>query len=248
MLSGHDRGRCEAAAEQWPAPWSRSDWLPASRFSGRCEASIAGKVISSQAREWLIVAKTTDTRLAELTARIRALHQYQVPEIVALPITCRRPRVSGLDRARDLSSDPGDPMSDAAPSRWDDYLDVFVSPGRLFDRRSDGKFGHAMLVFIIAAAVLYFATRTAMQPIMDAEFARGMAKNRRISPPSRWSRARNLPRIAGAHLRPRRHSDSDAGPRPRRLDCRQVVGKSLSYAQGATIATFAMFPRLVDAV
>jgi hypothetical protein len=28
----------------------------------------------------------------------------------------------------------------------------------------------------------------------------------------------------------------------------RIVGKSLSYAQGATIATFAMFPRLVDAV
>lgn len=46
-------------------------------------------------REWLIVAKTTDTRLAELTARIRALHQYQVPEIVALPITAGDPAYLG---------------------------------------------------------------------------------------------------------------------------------------------------------
>lgn len=43
------------------------------------------------AREWLIVAKTTDARLPELTARIRALHRYDVPEIVALPIAAGDP-------------------------------------------------------------------------------------------------------------------------------------------------------------
>jgi periplasmic divalent cation tolerance protein len=43
------------------------------------------------AREWLIVAKTTDARLPELTARIRALHRYEVPEIVALPIAAGNP-------------------------------------------------------------------------------------------------------------------------------------------------------------
>ena len=38
-------------------------------------------------REWLIVAKTTFARLPELTDRIRELHRYEVPEIVAVPIT-----------------------------------------------------------------------------------------------------------------------------------------------------------------
>lgn len=45
----------------------------------------------SHTREWLIVAKTTDARLPELTARIRALHRYQVPEIVALSIAAGDP-------------------------------------------------------------------------------------------------------------------------------------------------------------
>jgi len=44
-----------------------------------------------RASEWLIVAKTTDARLSELTARIRALHRYDVPEIVALPISAGDP-------------------------------------------------------------------------------------------------------------------------------------------------------------
>ena len=138
-------------------------------------------------------------------------------------------------------------MSDATPSRWDDYLDVFVSPSRLFERRSDGKFGQAMLVFIIAAAVLYFATRTAMQPIMDAEFERGMAANPNLTP-EQMEAGRKFAGIAGGIF-------VVVGTPILMLllggviwIAAKVVGKSLSYAQGATIATFAMFPRLVDSV
>lgn len=138
-------------------------------------------------------------------------------------------------------------MSDATPSRWDDYLDVFVSPSRLFERRSDGKFGHAMLVFIVAAAALYFATRTAMQPIMEAEFTRGMASNPNVTP-EMIEQGRKFAGIGAAIF-------VVVGTPIMMLliggviwIAAKVVGKSLSYAQGATIATFAMFPRLVDSV
>ena len=43
------------------------------------------------AREWLMVAKTADARLSELTSRIRALHRYEVPEIVTLAIAAGDP-------------------------------------------------------------------------------------------------------------------------------------------------------------
>jgi hypothetical protein len=138
-------------------------------------------------------------------------------------------------------------MSEATPSRWDDYLDVFASPSRLFERRSDGKFGHAMLVFIIAAVVLYFATRTAMQPIMDAEFERGMAANPNLTP-EQMEAGRKFAGIAGGIF-------VVVGTPILMLllggviwIAAKVVGKSLDYAQSATIATFAMFPRLVDSV
>ena len=36
--------------------------------------------------EILILAKTTKTRFAEIEREVRALHSYDVPEIVALPI------------------------------------------------------------------------------------------------------------------------------------------------------------------
>lgn len=43
------------------------------------------------AREWLVVAKTSDARLPELTSRIRTLHRYEVPEIVTLAIAAGDP-------------------------------------------------------------------------------------------------------------------------------------------------------------
>ena len=138
-------------------------------------------------------------------------------------------------------------MSDATPSRWDDYLDVYAAPSRLFERRSDGKFGHAMLVFIIAAAVLYFATRTAMEPIMNAEFERGMAANPNLTP-EQMEAGRKFAGIAGGIF-------VLVGTPIMMLllggfiwIVSRVLGKALSYSQGATIATFAMFPRLVESV
>jgi len=138
-------------------------------------------------------------------------------------------------------------MTDATPSRWDDYLDVYVAPSRLFERRSDGKFGHAVLVFIIAAAVLYFATRTAMEPIMNAEFERGMAANPNLTP-EQMEAGRKFAGIAGGIF-------VLVGTPIMLLllggiiwIVSRVLGKALSYSQGATVATFAMFPRLVESV
>jgi periplasmic divalent cation tolerance protein len=43
------------------------------------------------AGEWICTAKTMETRLPALLARIRALHPYQQPEIVATPISAGDP-------------------------------------------------------------------------------------------------------------------------------------------------------------
>ena len=37
-------------------------------------------------REWLLVIKTQSTHFAAIEARVKALHSYQVPEVIALPI------------------------------------------------------------------------------------------------------------------------------------------------------------------
>lgn len=55
---------------------------------------------------------------------------------------------------------------------WEDFVDIFYAPSSVFARRSDGKFGKPLLFLVLVGTVLYFLTKNAMQPIMDAEFAR----------------------------------------------------------------------------
>ncbi len=44
-----------------------------------------------QADEWYCHLKTTRSRLPELALRLRALHPYDVPELIALPIVAGLP-------------------------------------------------------------------------------------------------------------------------------------------------------------
>jgi periplasmic divalent cation tolerance protein len=48
-----------------------------------------GKV--ETAREWVVQCKTSPERLAALMTRLRALHPYQVPEVLATPVTAGDP-------------------------------------------------------------------------------------------------------------------------------------------------------------
>ncbi len=142
-------------------------------------------------------------------------------------------------------------MSEATPSRLDDYMDVFVSPTKLFTRRSDGKFGQALLVLVVLSAIVFFATKTAMAPIMDAEFTKGMAGAMKSNPnmtPEQIEAAKKFgtafapifiliaisvsPFILGFFI----------------FLVTKVVGGTLGYIQGVTIATFAFFPRIVEGV
>ena len=61
-------------------------------------------------------------------------------------------------------------------SLWEDFVDIFYAPSSVFARRSKGEWGMPLLFIVIAATVLFFLTKNAMQPIMDAEFARQSAK------------------------------------------------------------------------
>ena len=74
-----------------------------------------------------------------------------------------------------------DPSSEKA-SLWEDFVDIFYAPSSVFARRSDGKFGMPLLLLIVVGTILFFVTKNAMQPIMDAEFARQTAAAMRKNP------------------------------------------------------------------
>jgi Yip1 domain len=55
---------------------------------------------------------------------------------------------------------------------WEDFVDIFYAPSSVFARRSDGKFGLPLLFLVVVGTILFFLTKNAMAPVMDAEFAR----------------------------------------------------------------------------
>jgi hypothetical protein len=65
---------------------------------------------------------------------------------------------------------------------WEDFVDIFYTPSSVFARRSDGQFGLPLLFLVLAGTVLFFLTKNATQPIMDAEFTRQTAAAMRNNP------------------------------------------------------------------
>ena len=143
------------------------------------------------------------------------------------------------------------PASAQPASRWDDYLDVFVSPAQLFRRRADGKVGHALLVFWVLMVALFFGTRSAMRPVMDVEIDRSITQAAKANPqmtPEQVEQGREI----GRKFAP---VGFILTPPILVLVLGAVVwmgamttGGRVSYAQGATIATFALFPKLVETI
>jgi hypothetical protein len=58
----------------------------------------------------------------------------------------------------------------AAPggSVWEDLIDIYYAPTKVFERRRDGRFWVPLLVLTVMTVVLYFATKPYLQPLYDA--------------------------------------------------------------------------------
>jgi len=144
-------------------------------------------------------------------------------------------------------------MSDASAvppptgSRWEDLLDVFIAPVELFRRRSDGKFGFALLMLLVLSAIVFFATRSAMQPIMELEFQRGMAARPGMSPEAMETARKFATTLAPLFILIGIPIAVFVLGAVIWLAAR-IVGGKLGYAQGATIATFAFFPRILEGI
>ncbi len=67
-------------------------------------------------------------------------------------------------------------------SVWEDFLDIFYAPSKVFARRANGNFWIPLLVVTILIAALAFANRNIMRPMFDAEFARNAAATLKANP------------------------------------------------------------------
>jgi len=140
-------------------------------------------------------------------------------------------------------------MSDQPPaapsSRFEDLIDVFFSPAELFTRRRDAKFGLALLILALLVGVIYFGTRDALAPVWEAEFQRGADPN---ATPEQLEVARRyavlFAPVAAAVMIP--IFVFLLGVTVWLVT--RTTGSRLGYLQGVTIATFAYYPRLVEAI
>jgi Yip1 domain len=78
------------------------------------------------------------------------------------------------------------PDSSPAPrdtaSVWEDFLDIFYAPSKVFARRANGNFWIPLLVVTVLIAALAFANRNVMRLVFDAEFAKGAAAAMKANP------------------------------------------------------------------
>lgn len=65
---------------------------------------------------------------------------------------------------------------------WEDVLEIFYAPRAVFERRKNSGFGLPLLVLVVVFSGMFFAGRSAMEPVMDAELDRGMAQAMKQNP------------------------------------------------------------------
>ena len=83
---------------------------------------------------------------------------------------------SNADAVRDVEPTP------SKAGLWEDFVDIFYAPSSVFARRANSGFGLPLLFLIVVGTILFFLTKNAMQPIMDAEFTRQSAAALRKNP------------------------------------------------------------------
>ena len=147
------------------------------------------------------------------------------------------------------SSDPR--MPDSAPvekaSIWEDFLDIYVKPADVFRRRVDGRFGIPLLVLTALFILIVLATKQWMDPLIEAEMVRGMAGNTELTDEQRSqmiSMGSKFAIVSVAFFIPIAVilTGTFVWITSKFLDV------PLSWKQGATIATYANFPRVIEGI
>lgn len=67
-----------------------------------------------------------------------------------------------------------EPAADTKAPSWEDYLEVFYAPSRVFARRGT-RWGGPLLVLVLASAVVILGTYSLLKPLFDADGQRAMA-------------------------------------------------------------------------
>lgn len=83
-----------------------------------------------------------------------------------------------MDRGSGVDATTVPPKPEKA-SLLDDFMDIFYAPSAVFARREKESFWIPLLIVAVLTGLIFFANRDLLEPIMDAELTRSMAKSGR---------------------------------------------------------------------
>ena len=156
------------------------------------------------------------------------------------------PTVSSRDG--ELDSTPAPPPKQEKASLLDDFMDIFYAPSAVFARRANASFWIPLLIVSVLLGVIFFANRDLIDPIMEAEFARSMAKSSQQMTADQMETARKFAGTLGMIF-------AFAGPPIVMLMLGVViwiVGKFFDAKQSVNaavvVAVFSYVPRVVEGV
>lgn len=81
----------------------------------------------------------------------------------------------GTDSGVSYTPDAAMPPKPEKSSLFEDFMDIFYAPSKVFARRADSSFWGPLLVVSLLSAIFAFVNRDVMSAIFDAEYARGAA-------------------------------------------------------------------------
>src|SRR5262245_32383465 len=77
---------------------------------------------------------------------------------------------------------PMNPPAGEPASLMEDFMDIFTSPSKVFERRAKSGFMVHLLILTVVCAAFMYANRSVMSQIFDAEFSKGAAKAMAANP------------------------------------------------------------------
>ncbi|MEO7102100.1 MAG: YIP1 family protein [Gemmatimonadaceae bacterium] len=151
----------------------------------------------------------------------------------------------------DFGSTAVPPASAKPAGLWEDFIDIFVSPSEVFERRRNYGFFLPLIILTIIVVAITVVGSSAMQSVIQSDIARGMAAAAKKNP--------NLTadQISGSTALFAKFTPVIAGFATFVMPLivgviLWVVGKFFSakedIGQACMIATYAAFPRVLDAI
>jgi hypothetical protein len=133
--------------------------------------------------------------------------------------------------------------------RADDYIDIFVSPRQVFERRRDGRWVQAFVVLSVVLLALYYAFLPATEILADAEMTRLLADDpERAQAAEQMARFGRTMRLVGGVFVPVGALLAIVALGAVLWGMSALLDVGVTFRQGLVIATFARFvdiPRTV---